>query len=65
MEFLIDYILDKIVEIIEKLKIANEKIAERKRRKKNKEISIRALQTQCFRKNKSGGFSTPSEIRRD
>lgn len=34
MEFLIDDILDKIIEIIEKLKIANEKKAERKRRKK-------------------------------
>lgn len=34
MEFLIDDVLDKIVELMEKIKIANEKIAERKRRKK-------------------------------
>ena len=34
MEFLIDVVLDKIVELMEKIKIANVKIAERKRRKK-------------------------------
>lgn len=34
MEFLIDDVLDKIVELMEKIRIANEKIAERKRRKK-------------------------------
>lgn len=34
MEFLIDDVLDKIVELMEKIRIANEKISERKRRKK-------------------------------
>lgn len=50
MEFLIDVVLDKIVEIIVKLKIASEKIAERKRRKKIKKYLLELCRLSALEK---------------
>lgn len=50
MEFLIDDVLDKIVELMVKIKIANEKIAERKRRKKIKKYLLELCRLNALEK---------------